>query len=121
MPAHVLIVDDAAFMRHMIKTILTDLGHEVVGEACDGEEACRMYDDLLPELVTMDLIMPKMGGLEALKNICQKDPNAKIVVISAIDQRGPLMEALKLGAVDYLVKPFEKERVEEAVNRVLAG
>lgn len=121
MPANVLVVDDAAFMRHMIKTILKELGHEVVGEASDGEEACRMYDELTPELVTMDLIMPKMGGLDTLKKICQKDPGAKIVVISAIDQRGPLMEALKSGAADYLVKPFEKERVEEAVNRVLAG
>ena len=121
MSKRVLVVDDAAFMRHMIKTILTDLGHEIVGEACDGEEACRMYDELKPQLVTMDLIMPKKGGLDALREICAKDPNAKVVVISAIDQRGPLMDALKAGAADYLVKPFEKERVEEAVNRVLAG
>ena len=121
MSAQVLIVDDAAFMRHMIKNILTELGHEIVGEACDGEEACRMYEELKPQLVTMDLIMPKKGGLDALREICAKDPSAKVVVISAIDQRGPLMDALKAGAADYLVKPFEKERVEEAVNRVLAG
>lgn len=120
MATRVLIVDDAAFMRHLIKTILTGLGHEVVGEAADGEEACRQYEALKPDMVTMDLIMPKMGGLEALKEIREMDPKAKVVVISAIDQRGPLMEALKYGAADYLVKPFEKERVEEAISRVMA-
>ncbi|MFQ5489679.1 MAG: response regulator [Phycisphaerae bacterium] len=121
MATRFLIVDDAKFMRHMIKSILTGLGHEVVGEAADGEDACRQYDELKPDVVTMDLIMPKMGGLDALKGIREKDPNAKVVVISAIDQRGPLMDALKHGAADYLVKPFEKERVEEAITRVMAG
>jgi two-component system, chemotaxis family, chemotaxis protein CheY len=117
----VLIVDDAAFMRHMIKGILTSIGCEVVGEACDGEEACTKYQELKPDMVTMDLIMPKKGGLDALKDIRAGDPNAKVVVISAIDQRQPLMEALKYGATDYVVKPFEKDRVEEAVKRVTAG
>ena len=121
MATRVLVVDDAVFMRHMIKNILTDMGCEVVGEAADGVEACEKYDTLSPDLVTLDLVMPKKGGLEALKDIREKDPNAKVVVISAIDQRQPLMDALKLGAADYVVKPFEKERVEQAINRVIAG
>jgi two-component system chemotaxis response regulator CheY len=117
----VLVVDDAAFMRHMIKGILTGMGCEVIGEASDGEEACTKYASLKPDMVTMDLIMPKKGGLEALKDIRAADPGARVVVISAIDQRQPLMEALKHGAADYVVKPFEKDRVEEAINRVIAG
>ncbi|MCZ6699752.1 MAG: response regulator [Planctomycetota bacterium] len=121
MSTRILIVDDAAFMRHMIKNILKDMGAEVVGEAADGNEACEKYDELKPDLVTMDLIMPKKGGLDALKDIREKDPDAKVIVISAIDQRQPLMDALKLGASDYVVKPFDKDRVEDAINRVMAG
>ncbi len=121
MATRVLIVDDAKFMRHMIKNILVGLGYEIVGEACDGREATEMYRELSPDLVTMDIIMPNVGGIEALQEIRGADPNAKVVMISALDQREPLMEALKLGAVDYVVKPFEKDRVEEAMQRVLAG
>ncbi len=121
MSSRVLVVDDAIFMRHMIKGILTELGHEIVGEASDGDEACDRYTELKPDLVTMDLVMPKMGGLDALKKIREGDGNAKVIVISALDQRQPLMDALKHGAADYVVKPFEKQRVEEAINRVLAG
>jgi two-component system chemotaxis response regulator CheY len=116
----VLVVDDAAFMRFMIKSILKGMGHEVVGEAGDGEEACTMYDELHPDLVTLDLIMPKKGGLDALKDIRAKHPQAKVVVISAVEQRQPFMDALRLGAMDYLVKPFEKDRVIETINRVTA-
>ena len=121
MSSRVLVVDDALFMRHMIKNILTGMGHEIVGEAGDGEEACSRYDELKPDFVTLDLVMPKKGGLDALRDIKAKDPEAKIVIISALDQRQPLMEALKLGAADYIVKPFEKDRVEEAINRVTAN
>lgn len=121
MPARVLIVDDAAFMRHLIKNILIEQGHEIAGEAADGQEACEKYKELAPDIVTLDLIMPRKGGLEALKEIREDDPKAKVIVISAVDQRQPLMEALKLGAADYLTKPFEKERVAEAVARVIAG
>lgn len=120
MSMRVLIVDDAAFMRFMIKGILTGLGHEIVGEAGDGEEACRKYDELKPDLVTMDLIMPRKGGLDALRDIRAKDPKARVVVISAVEQRQSLMDALKLGATDYLVKPFDKDRVVEALGRVCA-
>lgn len=121
MATRVLVVDDAKFMRHMIKQLLTGMGCEVVGEAADGEEACAMYEDLSPDVVTMDVVMPKLGGIEALKRIRERHGDAKVVMISALDQREPLMEALKLGAVDYIVKPFEKDRVEEAMHRVLAG
>jgi two-component system chemotaxis response regulator CheY len=121
MATRVLVVDDAAFMRHMIKNILIGMNCEIVGEASNGEEACTMYRELRPDMVTMDLIMPGTGGLEAIKQIRGEYPDSRIVVISAIDQRQPLMEALKLGAVDYVVKPFEKDRVEEAVHRVLSA
>lgn len=118
MSLRVLIVDDAAFMRFMIKNILTELGHEIVGEAGDGEEACSKYSELKPDLVTMDLIMPKKGGIDALRDIRAMDSRAKVVVISAVEQRQPLMEAMRLGATDYLTKPFEKERVAEAITRI---
>lgn len=121
MATRVLVVDDARFMRHMLKGILTGLGCEIVGEACDGTEACVKYKELHPDVVTMDIVMPKLTGIEALKQIRAEDPKAKVVMISAIDQREPLMEALKLGAVDYVVKPFEKDRVQEALHRVMAG
>ena len=121
MSTRVLVVDDAKFMRHMIKNILVGIGWEVVGEAADGKEAHAKYLELKPDVVTMDIVMPKQSGIDALKEIRASDPNAKVVMISAIDQREPLMEALKLGAADYVVKPFEKERVEEAMQRVMAG
>jgi two-component system chemotaxis response regulator CheY len=108
-------------MRLMIKNILTGMGCEIAGEAADGDEACTKYLELRPDMVTLDLIMPKKGGLDALRDIRAADPKAKVVVISAIEQRQPLMEALKLGAADYVVKPFEKDRVEEAISRVIAG
>lgn len=121
MSTKVLVVDDAKFMRHMIKNILVGMGWEVVGEAADGHEAIAKYKDLSPDVVTMDIVMPGASGIDALKEIRMHDSNAKVVMISAIDQREPLMEALKLGAADYVVKPFEKERVEEAMHRVMAG
>ena len=120
MAAKVLVVDDAVFMRHMIKTILTDFGCEVVGEASDGDEACTRYQELKPDIVTLDLIMPNKGGLEALRDIRGADPTAKVVIVSAVEQRQPLMDALKLGAIDYVVKPFEKARIKQAINRVVA-
>ena len=121
MSTRVLIVDDAKIMRHMIKQLLVGIGCEIVGEAANGEEACVMYEDLSPDIVTMDVVMPKLGGIDALKRIREKHGDAKVVMITALDQREPLMEALKLGAIDYIVKPFEKDRVREAMQRVLAG
>lgn len=118
MATRVLIVDDAKFMRHMIKNILVDLGCEIVGEAGDGSEARDLYQQLKPDVVTMDIVMPNRTGIDALRDIREIDPHAKVVMITAIDQRERLMEALKLGAVDYVVKPFEKDRVKEAMSRV---
>lgn len=117
----ILVVDDATFMRHLIKGILVEMGCEVVGEAKDGAEAVERYDALRPDLVTLDLVMPNRGGLEALREIRSKDPAAKVVVVSAIDQRESLMEAMKLGAADYVVKPFERDRVVGAIERVLVN
>lgn len=116
----VLVVDDATFMRHMLKKILSEIDCEVIGEAADGDEAVTKYKELKPDIVTLDLVMPKVGGIDALKEIREADSNARVIIVSAIDQREPLMEALKLGAVDYVVKPFEKDRIEEAVQRVRA-
>ncbi len=121
MSLRVLVVDDAAFMRFMIKGILKELGHEVVREAENGEQACTKYAELKPDLVTMDLIMPLKGGIDALRDIRAADPRARVMVMSAVEQRQPLMEALRLGAVDYLVKPFEKDRVAEALARVVVS
>lgn len=118
MAMRVMIVDDAQFMRHVIKRILTGLGCEIVAEACDGEEAIALYQQHHPDIVTLDLVMPKKGGLEALKEIRGIDPRAQVIIMSAIDQRGPLMEAMKLGAVDYLVKPFDAARVSESIKRL---
>lgn len=119
MATRVLVVDDAAFMRHMLKQILVAMGCEIVAEAGDGEAAIEAYREHKPDLVTLDLVMPKMGGLEALEQIRGFDPDARVVVISAIDQRSSLMQAVKLGAIDYVVKPFDKEGVEKAVNRAV--
>ena len=121
MKTRVLIVDDAVFMRKMIRNILTEIGCEVVGEAENGIEAREMYTKLAPDVVTMDLVMPKEGGIEALTQIREEDPNAKIIVISAIDQRETLMEAIKAGAVDYLAKPTDADQVEAALCEAFPG
>lgn len=119
MATRVLVVDDAAFMRHMLKQILVEMGCEIAAEAGDGDAAIEAYQAHKPDLVTLDLVMPKMGGLEALEHIRKLDPDARVLVISAIDQRSSLMQAVKLGAVDYVVKPFDRDGVTKSVNRAL--
>ncbi|HOT77586.1 MAG TPA: response regulator [Candidatus Wallbacteria bacterium] len=120
MPKRILIVDDALIMRMMIKDILTvSGGYEICGEAADGLEAIEKYKELKPDLVTMDIIMPKCTGIEALKEIIRNDKSAKIIVITAIDQREALMDAIKSGAKDFIVKPFDEERVISAVSKAL--
>ena len=119
MAATILIVDDAAFMRAMLKRILKNAGFEVVGEAVDGKEAVRLYEELTPDLVTMDMVMPEMGGMEALQAIRGRDRKAKIVIVSAVDQRENLLEAIRSGATEYIVKPFDESRVTKAVRRAL--
>lgn len=119
MPARILIVDDAAFMRLLVKKALVPAGFEIAGEAANGAEAVRMYAQLKPDLVTIDMVMPEVDGIEAIRRIRAADPKAKLVVVSAVDQRENLLEAIRLGAADYIVKPFDAERVISAVRRAL--
>ncbi len=116
----VLIVDDAAFMRMMIKDILTKNGFEVVGEAENGVQAVEKYDELSPDIVTMDITMPEKDGIEALKEIKGKDPNANILMCSAMGQQSMVIEAIQAGAKDFIVKPFQPERVMEAIKKSLS-
>ena len=106
-----LVVDDALFMRKMICGVAAEAGWQVVGEATNGAEAVSLYQQHRPDLVTMDLVMPIMGGLEALRQIRSLDPLAKVVVVTALDQKEALMESIRDGAIDFIVKPFERERV----------
>lgn len=114
----ILIADDTAFMRLTLRRLLEQHGHEVVGEAADGVDAVEKYTELKPDIVTMDLVMPKMDGLAALKIILQLDPSAKIIVCSIMAHRSTVVEALAAGAIDFLVKPFEPQRVLEAIEKV---
>lgn len=116
----VLIVDDAAFMRNMIRDILVKHGFEVVGEAGNGNEAMRLYEELSPDLVTMDIVMPMKSGIEATREIVAKFPDARIVMCSALGQETLVMEAMDVGAKDFIVKPFKEDQVL-AICRRLAG
>jgi two-component system chemotaxis response regulator CheY len=120
MPKRVLIVDDAAFMRMMIRDILEKNGFEVAGEASNGLEAVKEFQELRPDVTTMDIIMPEMNGIDAVKAIKQIDPDAKIIMLSAMGQQAMVMEAIQAGAQDFVVKPFQGDRVIDALNRVLA-
>ncbi len=115
----VLVCDDAIFMRTMISDILVQAGFEVVGEAETGVQAVQRYRELNPDLVTMDIVMPDMGGIEAVREICRADPDAKILMCSAMGQQALVVEAIQAGAKDFVVKPFQPSRVLEAVQRVL--
>ena len=114
----VLVVDDAAFMRIKLKDILEKNNYEVVGEAQNGIEAIEKYTELSPDIVTMDITMPEMDGVEALKGIKAFDPNAKILMCSAMGQQSMVMDAIRAGAVDFIVKPFDTERVIHALDKV---
>ncbi|HHU51479.1 MAG TPA: response regulator [Firmicutes bacterium] len=116
----VLVVDDAAFMRMMIKDILKKGGFEVVGEAEDGLKAVEKYKELKPDLVTMDITMPEMDGIAAVKEIRKIDPNAVIVMCSAMGQQAMVIDAIQAGAKDFVVKPFQPDRVLEAIRKVLS-
>ena len=116
----VLIVDDAVFMRMKLKDILEKNGYEVAGEAQNGQEAFDKYQAEKPDLVTMDITMPEVDGLQALKMIKQADANAKVVMCSAMGQQGMVMDAIKSGAVDFIVKPFDTERVIQALDKALS-
>ena len=120
MAKKILIVDDAAFMRMMIKDILTKNGYEVVGEAENGLKAIQLYKEHKPDLVTMDITMPEMDGIQAVKEIKKMDPSAKVIMCSAMGQQMMVMEAIQAGARDFIVKPFQQERVIQAIEKALA-
>jgi two-component system, chemotaxis family, chemotaxis protein CheY len=117
----ILIVDDTLFMRTLIKNILFAGGHSIAGEAGDGEEAIAKYKELRPDLVTMDIVMPKMNGIEALKGIKAFDPAAKVIMCTAVGQEQMVKLAIKSGARGYVVKPFQAPKVLEEVKNVLAS
>ncbi|QKS71427.1 response regulator [Paenalkalicoccus suaedae] len=119
MAINVLIVDDAAFMRMMIKDILTKNDFNVVAEASDGAQAVDLYKEHSPDLVTMDITMPEMDGITSLKEIRKHDPNAKVIMCSAMGQQAMVIDAIQAGAKDFIVKPFQAERVLEAINKTL--
>lgn len=116
----VLIVDDAAFMRMMLKDILLKNGYEVCGEAGDGEQALEKYKELKPDLVTMDITMPNCDGMEGLKKIISYDSKAKVIMCSAMGQQSMVIDAVKAGALDFIVKPFKPDRILETVIKALS-
>jgi two-component system chemotaxis response regulator CheY len=117
----VLIVDDAAFMRKMLRDMLADTDFEVLGEAVNGAEAIAQYTTLKPDLVLMDIMMPDVSGLEAVKEIVAADSQARIVICSVLEQQSTVMEALRAGARDFVAKPFRANKVREALQRTWAG
>lgn len=117
----VLVVDDAAFMRMMIKDILSKNGFEVAGEAENGAVAVKLYKELNPDIVTMDITMPEMDGIAAVKAIKEIDPRAKVIMCSAMGQQLMVMEAIQAGARDFIVKPFQQERVVQALEKAIAS
>lgn len=112
MSNRVLIVDDALIMRLRIREIAVESGWEIAGEAANGEEGLARYRELRPDLMTLDIVMPKLDGVATLRQIRQEDPGAKIVMVSAVDQKGKLTECIQLGAIDFIVKPFDKARLK---------
>ncbi|NPV25933.1 MAG: response regulator [Firmicutes bacterium] len=119
MGKRILVVDDAAFMRMMIKDILTKNGYEVCGEAENGAVALEKYLELRPDLVTMDITMPEMDGITAVKEIRRIDPSARVIMCSAMGQQAMVIDAIQAGARDFIVKPFQPDRVLEAVAKAL--
>ncbi|HWI22580.1 MAG TPA: response regulator [Baekduia sp.] len=119
MMARILVVDDAAFMRKLVSDVVIDGGHEVVGEAATGVEALERFRELRPDVITLDITMPEKDGIEALKEIIAVDPDARVIMCSALGQDSKVLESIKLGAKDFVVKPFEPERVLSAIDKAL--
>ncbi len=117
--ARIFVVDDAKFMRMTLSNILKNANHEIVGEAENGKDAVRLYREYKPDLVLMDITMPEMSGLEAVRIIRDEHPGAKVIMCSAMGQQKMVVEAIETGAKDFIVKPFDEGRVLEAINRVL--
>lgn len=113
----ILIVDDALFMRKLIRDALEPLGFEIVGEAENGAEGLEKFEALKPDVTTLDIVMPEMNGIEMLGEIRRKHPEAKVIMITAVDQRDMMLDAMRLGVADFIVKPFDEERVVAAVEK----
>jgi two-component system chemotaxis response regulator CheY len=120
MAKRIMITDDALFMRVTLKNILSNNGFEVVAEASNGLEAIELYKQFSPDIVTMDITMPEMDGIQALKHIRTIDPNAKVVMCTAMGQKSMVVEAIQAGAKDFIVKPFQPDRVLEALGKLAA-
>ena len=120
MSKRILIVDDAAFMREMLRDILADSGYEIAGEAADGEQAVSMFREVQPDLVTLDIVMPRKSGLEALREIRGLDPGARVVMCSALGQEAMVMEALEAGAKDFIVNPFKPDQTLGVIDKALS-
>jgi two-component system, chemotaxis family, chemotaxis protein CheY len=119
--ARILIVDDASFMRMMLRNILTSHGHTIVAEAENGLKAIEAYQASKPDIMLIDLIMPEMGGIEAVKRIMEIDPKAKVIICSAMGQQALVVEAMQAGARDFIIKPFQPTSVIEAVQKMELG
>lgn len=119
MDKKIMVVDDAAFMRMMVKNALATSGYKNIIEAADGQIACNLYAEEKPDLVIMDITMPNKTGIEALRDIRSADPNAKVIMCSAMGQEAMVFEAIKLGALDFIVKPFKPDRIIQTVSKVL--
>lgn len=117
--ATLLIADDSRFMRMMLRDILTGEGHSVVAEASTGEDTIKLYAKFRPDIVTMDIVMPEPNGIECVRRIREFDPHAKIVMVTALGQEAMVVEALKAGASDFVIKPFKAEKVVQAINKTL--
>ena len=120
MGKRVLIADDLSFIRMLQKEVLTEGGYEIVGEAVNGREAVEKYSALAPDVVILDITMPEMNGLEAMQKILALDPHARVLICSAIGQQALIVQAIKAGAKDFIVKPFKPERLTAAIARALA-
>ena len=119
MKTRILIADDASFMRQMIREILEPEGFEIVAEASDGVEAVEQYEAVKPEIVTMDIVMPRRSGIDAVRDILERDPHAKVVMCSALGQETLVQESLEAGALDFIVKPFQPDAVVETLRRLI--
>lgn len=115
----VLVVDDAVFMRKRIKDVAIEAGWEIAGEAADGEQAVEVYQQQRPDLVTLDIVMPKLDGVAALKMLMEQDPQARVVMVSAVNQKEKLAECIQAGAIDFIVKPFEKSLLRRFFEKAL--
>lgn len=117
--AKILIVDDSRTSRKILRGILEGAGHQIVGEAMDGEEGVAKYAELKPDIVTMDITMPKLDGIASIKKIIETDSKAKVIMVTAAGQKEKVVEAIKIGAAEYITKPYDGEKLLEAINNIL--